>query len=142
MHEILCSIMLQSSSVDFHPNLSVSCFRSSKRELLQIKSSSGVRWHPLIIKGVCISTICLVEGMVWCSLKIRCLTSPSQRTLRDYTHFADACTGFSHEIDEQLIAAGSLQEWKKKVKLLLDEMYIREDLEYDKFSGSPILTHL
>ena len=54
---------------------------------------------------------------------------PSQWTLRKYTNFADECTTFSNEVNEQLIASGevgSWQEWKKKVILLLDKMYIRE----------------
>jgi len=42
------------------------------------------------------------------------------------------------DVDQQLIAAAevdSCPEWKKNVVLLLDEMYIREDLVYDKYSG-------
>ena len=30
------------------------------------------------------------------------LTLPSERTLRDYTHFVQACTGFSDEVYAQL----------------------------------------
>jgi hypothetical protein len=57
------------------------------------------------------------------------ITLPSQWTLRKYTNFADECTTFSNEVNEQQIASGevgSWQEWKKKVILLLDKMYIRE----------------
>ena len=72
--------------------------------------------------------------------KSGCIVLPSQRTLRDYTHFATAVTGFSCDVDRQLIDAAEVftptcPEWKKNVILLMDEMYIREDLVYDKFSG-------
>ena len=66
---------------------------------------------------------------------------PSQRTLRDYTHFVKAAPGFSLEVDQQLMTAASintLEEWQKCVILLLDEMHIREDLVYEKHSGALI----
>ena len=52
----------------------------------------------------------------------------SQRTLRDYTYSCKAATGFSSEVDQQLILASRVlvcEEWKKYVVLLADEMYIR-----------------
>lgn len=70
---------------------------------------------------------------------------PSQRTLRDYTHFAKAISGFSCDVDKQLIdAAGisSCPDWKKHVVLIIGEMHIREDLVYDKFSGRWIYIHV
>lgn len=93
-----------------------------------------MRWHPLMIK--------------WC-LYIRhqsqkayevirdsgviCL--PSQRTLRDYSNCVEAKAGFSRDVDDQLMKAanmGSCPKWHKLVILLLDEMYMKEDLVYDK----------
>ena len=69
------------------------------------------------------------------------LTLPSQRTLRDYTHYVKACTGFSAEVDQMLISAAKLNscpERDKCVILLLDEMHIRQDLVFDKHSGEMI----
>ena len=43
--------------------------------------------------------------------------------------------GFSTEVDNQLIQAIGHQEWEKLVILLMDEMYIREDLVYNKHTG-------
>ena len=34
-----------------------------------------------------------------------CLHLPSQRTLRDYTHYVKATAGFSHEVDLMLMQA-------------------------------------
>ena len=53
---------------------------------------------------------------------------PSERTLRDYTHYCEAKTGFSTDVDHQLIQASKVstcEEWKKYVIVLVDEMYIR-----------------
>ena len=35
-----------------------------------------------------------------------CLHLPSQRTLRDYTHYVKAAAGFSHEVDLMLMQLG------------------------------------
>ena len=70
-----------------------------------------------------------------------CVKLPSQRTLRDYTHYVTACTGFSSEVDEMLMKAAkvdSCPEREKCVILLLDEMHIREDLVFNKHNGAMI----
>ena len=66
-----------------------------------------------------------------------CLSLPSQRTVRDYTHFAKAESGFSTAVDEQLIEAARITtcpEWQKCV-VLMDEMHvhIRKDLVPDRY---------
>ena len=65
-----------------------------------------------------------------------CLSLPSQRTLCDYTYYNKACTGFSAGTDEELVRVleGS-EEWQKIVILLLDEMYIKENIVYNKHRG-------
>ena len=70
-----------------------------------------------------------------------CLRLPSQRTLRDYTHYVKAAAGFSHEVDIMLLKAANVEvcpEREKLVLLLLDEMHIREDIVYSKHSGEMI----
>lgn len=66
---------------------------------------------------------------------------PSQRTLRDYTHYVEALPGFSTDVDKMLMEAAKTDtclEREKCVILLLDEMHIREDLVFDKHTGSMI----
>lgn len=50
-----------------------------------------------------------------------------------------ATTGFSVEVDKQLMQAADVgancPEWHMLVILLLDEMYIRENLVYNKHTG-------
>lgn len=67
-----------------------------------------------------------------------CLSLPSQRTLRDYTHYVKASCGFSAQVDIMLREASKVDTCPEREKctiLLLDEMYIREDLVYDKYNG-------
>ena len=50
-------------------------------------------------------------------------------------------TGFTEEIDKQLLGAAMREkagELNRYVVLVLDEMYVREDLVYDKHSGALI----
>lgn len=69
-----------------------------------------------------------------------CVTLPSQRTLRDYTYYVRTTTGFSSEGDQQMMTAAkigeeSTSEWQKCVVMVMDEMYIKEDLVYNKHTG-------
>ena len=75
-----------------------------------------------------------------------CIKLPSQRTLRDYTHYVKASVGFSSDVDQMLIQAlkvESCPEREKYIIILIDEMHIREDLVLDKHTGALIgYTHL
>lgn len=74
------------------------------------------------------------------------LTLPCQRTLRDYTYHTRSVPGFSGDVDRDLIDTASLQscaERERHVIIILDEMHVRENLVYDKHTGSIIgFTHL
>lgn len=70
-----------------------------------------------------------------------CVTLPSQRTLSDYTHYVSALTGFSTDIDKQLALAVDdepCSEMNKYTVLIINEMYIKEDLVYNKHTGALI----
>ncbi len=70
-----------------------------------------------------------------------CVKLPSQRTLRDYTHYVQAGNGFSNEVDQMVANAAQIEscpEREKHVILLLDEMHIRQDLVFDKHTGAMI----
>lgn len=69
------------------------------------------------------------------------ISLPSQRTLRDYSHAITAKPGFSDAVDQQLMLAAKVatcREWEKLLVILIDEMYIKEDLVYDKHHGTLI----
>ena len=66
---------------------------------------------------------------------------PSQRTLRDYTHYIEAKCGFFVQVDcmlQKTAKVDSGPERDKCIILLIDEMYIKEDLVYNKHSGEMV----
>ena len=53
-------------------------------------------------------------------------------------HTVRAPPGFLADVDEQLIEAAKLstcEEFQKYIVLVMNEMHIKEDLMYDKYSG-------
>ena len=68
-----------------------------------------------------------------------CISLPSTRTLRDYTHYNDTTIGFSIKTDQDLLKlTRDYKPWQKLVNLTMDEMYIREGVVYDKHAGQMI----
>ena len=137
-HDDLLTIMEESEECQQLPSDSFKrIFWNQQLKAARLKSKSAMRWHPLMIKW-CIYLRHLSSGCYEALRQSGCITLPSQRTLRDYTHFSKASVGFSTDVDLQLIEAAevlSCPEWKKCVVVLMDEMYIRENLVYDKSSG-------
>ena len=73
--------------------------------------------------------------------KSNCINLPSQRTLRDYTHFVDSASGFTDDLDSQLVQDSKLtplKEHEKYVGLIGDEMHVKQRLVYDKNTGDLI----
>lgn len=63
------------------------------------------------------------------------MSLPSTRTLRDYTHVVESCTGFQAEVTEQLLDGlkfDTLKEFEKNVALVFDEVRVKDCLVYDK----------
>ena len=74
--------------------------------------------------------------MLWNS---GCVKLPSQRTLRDYTHYANVTIGFSAEVDQHLFDVADLsKDLNRYVVFVIDEMHVKEELVYDKHEGSLI----
>ena len=121
----------------FPPGSFQQLFWEQQQQASSLKDSRSMRWHPLMIKW-CIYLKHLSSGAYEALRTSGCVKLPSQRTLRDYTHYVRAHPGFSEDVDKQLIEAAELQtceEFQKHVALVMDEMYIKEDLVYDKHSG-------
>ena len=64
----------------------------SSKSMQHLKRMLGMRWHPLMIKW-CIYLRYLSQGAYETLRKSNCITLPSQRTLRDYTHHYKPGTG-------------------------------------------------
>lgn len=115
-------------------------FWEQQLEALQAKDGCQQRWHPMLIKW-------------WLNLKLPSSSSynalcstgvlvlPSDRTLRDYTHWMQASLGFPSDTDKQLkdeAKIDSIPEYQKYICLAFDEVHIKEDLVYDKNSSQII----
>lgn len=65
------------------------------------------------------------------------LVLPSERTLRDYTHYINALTGYNDDVDVHLAETARLKEtpaYQRCVILAIDEMHVKEDLVFNKHS--------
>lgn len=60
---------------------------------------------------------------------------PSERTLRDYTHYFHSKTGFQKEVNNQLIKESRVNKEQKYCGLISDEMKVKESLVYNKLTG-------
>ena len=64
---------------------------------------------------------------------------PPERPLRDYTHYISSESGFSHDVDQELIRMATemnlSESYKKYVSIVLDEMHIKEGLVFNKHTG-------
>ena len=63
------------------------------------------------------------------------LALPSERTLKDYKHFAPAVIGFSTSTDLQLLDQQP-SHLVQYIGIVIDEMYIKEGLVFNKRNGS------
>ncbi len=98
----------------------------------QLKAASlsdprQVRWHPVIIKW-CLNLKLLSSASYHALRSSGFIKLPSDRTLRDYTHYFQNKTGFQNEVNKQLLDEISLQylpDSRKFVAVLIDEMKVK-----------------
>ncbi len=112
-------------------------FWEEQKKATACKDRRGMRWHPAMIKW-CIFLRHQSSKAYETIRQSGCVHLPSQRTLQDYTHCVKSSAGFSVGVDRQLLQAANLatcQPFEKLVCILLDEMYIRENLVYTKSTG-------
>jgi len=113
-------------------------FWEEQEKALSLNDARAMKWHPVFIKW------CLylrhLSGRAYEMLRESgCIRLPSQRTLRDYTHYIPTKVGFSYEVDQQLMEMVDFSKEKNSyVGLILDEVHIKEDLIYDKNEGTLI----
>ena len=93
-----------------------------------------MRWHLCMIRW-CLN-LKLLSSAAYHSIRTSgFIKLPSERTLRDYTHYIKSEAGFSAELDQVLadeFHVEDLPEWKRYVVLVLDEMKVKESLVFDK----------
>lgn len=97
------------------------------------KTSKGMRWQPAMIKW-CLYLRYQSNKAYELVRSSGCIQLPSQSTLHDYSLCVKSDAGFSTDVDLLLMKANSMlccPEHEKLVIILLDEIYIREDLIFD-----------
>ncbi|XP_065894386.1 uncharacterized protein [Dysidea avara] len=139
MHKDLKEIASQSTSFldDLPPDSFKKIFWNQQIEAASKKDARSMRWHPLIIRW-CLHLRHRSGGAYEVLRNSGCLQLPSQRTLRDYTHYVKAASGFSSDVDKMLMSAAkvdSCPEREKCVIMLLDETHLKEDLVFNKHTG-------
>ena len=97
-----------------------------------------MKWHPLFIKWFLY--LRHLSGKSYDLLRDSgYIQLPSQRTLRDYTHYIPSTIGFSEKIDQDLVNVANLAvDVNKYVGLIMDEIHIKHELVFDKHEGSLI----
>ena len=110
-------------------------FWEQQKKAFSLQDSRSMKWHPLVIKWCLYLRHLSSKGYE----TLGCIKLPSQRTLRDYTHYTNATIGFSAEVDQHLVDTADLsKDLNKYVVLTMDEVHIKEELVYDKHEGSLI----
>lgn len=118
-----------------HPKNSFArLFWEQQEKAANKRSAKSMKWHPTMIRW------CLylrhLSGKGYDFLR-GTLSLPSQRTLRDYTYYNSTQIGFSTATDRELLEkVSNSKEHEKLVNIIIDEMYVREQIVYDKHTGS------
>lgn len=111
-------------------------------EAITKKDPRQIKWHPAMIKW-CLS-LKLQSSSCYNALRSSgVIKLPSDRTLRDYVNWAKPTTGFSTDVDKQLLAEAAIGSSQtpsshQYVCLIFDECKVKEDLVYNKLSGELI----
>jgi len=93
-----------------------------------------IRWHPTLVK-LCLHLKFLSSGAYHALRSSGVISLPSERTLRSYTHWIKAGTGFQQAVDDQLLKEMDITEEKHQyVVLCWDEVKVKEGLVFDKHS--------
>ena len=137
--QTIMSNSIEAVTTNYPPNSFPAVFWQQQHEAAR-RDPRGMRWHPLMVKW------CLylrhLSGSAYETLRTSgVLKLPSQRSLRDYTHYLNTTIGFSAEVDRELMRVAEINtccEYQRCVALIMDEMHVKNDLVYDKHTGSLI----
>ena len=142
MNDYLSTIL--TNNVHFKNELPEGSFRrlfwQQQLQALSCKDSRQIRWHPMMIKW-CLNVKLRSSSAYKAMRDSGFIKLPSERTLRDYTHWTKESSGFQPSSFERLlvdIRYHQLAEWQKYVVLLHDEVKIKSDLVYCKHTGQLI----
>ena len=140
LHHDLCTIMQEkahSMSKELPQGSFAQVFWENQLQATRVKDARSMRWDPIMIRW-CLYLRHLSGGAYDMIRDAGVVKLPSQRTLRDYTYHIKASVGFSDEVDTHLVTSARLDscpERERCIVILMDEMYVREDIVYDRTTG-------
>ena len=106
-------------------------------EALSKRNRRQIRWHPLLVRW-CLNLRYISSAAYHAVRSSGFLSLPSERTLRDYSNFIQAQTGFCDEVTRMLVEEmklSTLSAPKKHVSILMDEIKVQQNLVYNKHTG-------
>ena len=111
-----------------------------QQQMYKAKGSSGIRWHPMMIRWAL--NLKMISSAGYHAMRTAgFIQLPSERTLRDYTHYFKEKAGFQKEVNEQLMKEARISELndvQRHVIISFDEMRIKEELVYNKHTSEVI----
>ena len=111
-------------------------FWDQQKEAASQKQRCQIRWHPMMIRW-CLH-LKFISSSAYDALRSSGIVIlPSERTLRDYSNWMPAKSGFTSDVDRQLMKEAKINEipeYKKYVCLTFDEVKVKEGLIYNKES--------
>ena len=109
-------------------------FWQQQQELMKT-GGTNVRYHPMIIR-YCLSLAAKSNSAYEELRNSGVLVLPSTHTLRDYKNVIKPQTGFSRQVIEDLInTTSSYFDVQRYIVLLFDEMKVKANLVFDKYTG-------
>ena len=142
-HDDIFSVMCQKNddiSEQFPQGSFRRLFWEEQFKAAKVADPRQMRWHPTMIQW-CLN-LKLLSSACYHSLRTSgFIKLPSERSLRDYTHFFKSKPGFQDEVDLMLMREANLSklpDWRKYIVILFDEIKVRANLVYDKYSGDVI----
>ena len=136
-NDVLSIMEANKEKAEGNDNQFCKLFWEQQLKARSLKGKQGMRWHPAIIRW-CLYLHHRSSGAYTTLQNSGVISIPSERTLRDYRHFNASTSGFSKDTDLQLLdlVKQEKSDLSKYITLVIDEMYIKEGLLYNKNSGA------
>ena len=127
VHDNICTLIVggEPTVIELYPKDSFQqLFWQQQQQAARVKNSCFMRWHPLFIRW------CSYLKHVSCHAydilrQTGCIKLPSQRTLRDYTHYIPATSGFLDEVDIQLKQTTNIDTCAEHAKYIAIVLWAR-----------------
>ena len=137
-HNDLLKIMEANNSGSDSEECFSAIFWQQQLKAAKLKNMKQMRWHSAMIHW-CLYLHHQSSGCYSTLRNSGVITLPAERTLSDYQHHSPSTSGFSYSTDMQLLDLLKSQkspDLAKYVTVVLDEMYVREGLVFQKSSGA------